>query len=83
MVRGLYDSLSKKATTELIWFIRTGTDNCWLQHRTAVEERCYDQTEILRALESAGFRHVEVVQATDVGMGAELALGRIFVSAYS
>ena len=81
MVRGLYEELTKKATTELIWFVRAGVDNCWRQHRTEVEERCYEEPEILRALNSARFRDIEVTQATDVGMKAELALGRIFVSA--
>jgi len=83
MVRGLYDERTQKATTELIWFVRAGVGNCWRQHHSAVEERCYEPPEIVRALNSAGFRRIEVMQATDLGMKAELALGRIFVSARS
>jgi ubiquinone/menaquinone biosynthesis C-methylase UbiE len=83
MVRGLYDEVTKQAMTELIWFVRAGRDNCWQQHRSAVEERCYEQSEILRVLEGAGFRQVEVTRAMDAGMKAELGFGRIFVCAYA
>lgn len=83
MVRGLYDPITKKATTELIWFVRTGMDNCWRRHRTAVEERCYEEPQILHALHLAGFQGVQVTEATNAGMKAELALGRIFLSAWT
>jgi SAM-dependent methyltransferase len=81
MVRGLYDYSAKKATTELIWFFRNGPGNCWRQRRSFVQERCYEKAEILHTLGGAGFRHIDVVEARDAGMKAELGFGRIFVSA--
>ena len=81
MVRGLYDYSAKKASTELIWFFREGAGNCWRQHRSFVEERCYEKPEILHGVAQAGFRHVEMTDAIDAGMKAELGFGRIFVTA--
>ncbi len=81
MMRGTYDFATKKARTELIWFVRTGAGNCWRQRRSVVEQRCYDKPEILRALGAAGFRRVEATSARDAGVSAELGFGRMFVAA--
>jgi ubiquinone/menaquinone biosynthesis C-methylase UbiE len=81
LVRGSYEPPSKKACTELIWFVRNETDDLWRQYRSAVEQRSYTQTEILSALERSGFREIECMTAEEAGMTAELAFGRIFVTA--
>ena len=81
LVRGSYQRLSKKACTELIWFVRNEADDLWRQYRSAVEQRSYTQTEILSALQGAGFRQIECMMAEEAGMTAELAFGRIFVAA--
>ena len=81
LVRGSYDPASRRACTELIWFVRNETDDLWRQHRSAVEQRSYTQTEILSALEKTGFREIECMMAEEAGMTAELAFGRIFVTA--
>ena len=81
LVRGSYEPKSKKACTELIWFVRNEADDFWRQHRSAVEQRSYSQTEILSALEGTGFRDIECMPAEEAGMIAELAFGRIFVTA--
>ena len=81
LVRGSYHRPSKKACTELIWFVRNEADDLWKQHRSAVDQRSYTQTEILGALEGAGFREIECMTAEEAGMVAELAFGRIFVTA--
>jgi SAM-dependent methyltransferase len=81
LVRGSYQPSSKKACTELIWFVRNEADELWRQYRSAVEQRSYTQTEILSALHRAGFREIECMMAEEAGMTAELAFGRIFVTA--
>jgi len=83
LVRGSYEPTSKKACTELIWFVRNETDEFWRQYRSAVEQRSYTQTEILSALQKAGFRDIECMTAEAAGMTAELAFGRIFVTAHA
>ncbi len=81
MMRGTYDFAARKASTELIWFVRTGAGNCWRQRRSIVEQRCYEKPEILHALGAAGFRHIDATSARDAGVNAELGFGRIFVTA--
>ncbi len=81
LVRATYDFVSKKAETELVWFLRSGENNCWRQHRSLVEQRCYSESEILLALTRSGFKKVEVIPATDVGVNADLGFGRIFFAA--
>ena len=80
LVRGSYEPSSKKACTELIWFVRNERDDLWRQYRSAVEQRSYTQTEILSALEKTGFREIECMTAEEAGMTAELAFGRIFIT---
>jgi ubiquinone/menaquinone biosynthesis C-methylase UbiE len=81
LVRGSYHPSNKKACTELIWFVRNEGDELWKQYRSAVDQRSYTQTEILQALEGAGFHEIECMTAKEAGMTAELAFGRIFVTA--
>jgi len=78
LARGSYDPVSKKAATELIWFVNTGHDGVWRQHQSAVEQRCYEEREILLAAGDAGFREVGAIPARDAGVTAELGFGRIF-----
>jgi SAM-dependent methyltransferase len=78
MVRGQYDPFSKMARTELMWFVRAEEGDCWRQHRSVVEQRCYAQNEILRALHAAGFRSTDVFTSTEAGITSELGFGRLF-----
>ncbi len=80
LVRGLYDFTTKIAETELIWFVR-GPGDCWKQHRSIVEQRCYPSEDILRSLREAGFQCIEARDAQKVGVTTDLGFGRIFVSA--
>jgi SAM-dependent methyltransferase len=78
MVRGKYDPASKRAFTELIWFVRTHKNGLWRQHCSIVEQRCYPLADILLALNRAGFRHVEAIPAKDAGVTSDLGFGRMF-----
>jgi SAM-dependent methyltransferase len=80
MVRGIYDDETKKASTELIWFVKKSAGNTWEQHRSVVEQRCYRLEEILIALNQAGFRKIETNPATAVGVTSDLGFGRVFFS---
>jgi SAM-dependent methyltransferase len=81
LVRGSYDRAEKKASTEIVWFRKTGKDNLWEQHRSVVEQRCYPQALVMEALSEAGFREIEATTAESAGITAELGFGRIFFSA--
>jgi SAM-dependent methyltransferase len=83
MVRGKYDPASKRAFTELIWFVKIGNDNLWRQHRSIVEQRCYPLSDIVFALNEAGFRHIETIPAKDAGVTSDLGFGRVFFVARS
>jgi len=78
LVRGIYDPAEKKASTEIIWFVNTGRNNLWEQHRSIVEQRCYTRAEVVAALCEAGFHEIEAISAEDVGVTADLGFGRIF-----
>ena len=78
LVRGTYDALTRKAATELIWFVRTGTDNTWTRRRSVIEERCYSQSEIVRELTAARFNSIEAIPAIEAGMRSDMAFGRLF-----
>jgi hypothetical protein len=54
-----------------------------LQHRATVEEQCYPQQEIVRALAVTGFRKIEVVTASDAGMTSAIGFGRVFFASLS
>lgn len=83
LVRGTYDFETKKAETELIWFVREEAAECWHRYGSVVEERCYAEGEILAALYAAGFGNIEAVRAPDIGVDPSLGFGRIFVTARS
>jgi SAM-dependent methyltransferase len=78
LVRGTYYPAEKKASTEIIWFVKVGENNLWEQHRSVVEQRCYTRAEVVAALREAGFRNIEAISAEDVGVTADLGFGRIF-----
>jgi SAM-dependent methyltransferase len=83
LVRGTFDPAKKKATTELIWFVRDTRSEgaaCWRQRRSIVEQQCYSQAEILETLRQAGFRGIEVISARDAGVTSELGFGRTYFS---
>lgn len=81
MVRGSYDSVERRARTELMWFSRSASDrNCWRQRHSIVEQRCYERDEILTALTLAGFHDIKSTMATDLGVDPDLGFGRMFVS---
>jgi hypothetical protein len=78
LVRGTYSPQEKKASTEIVWFVKAGEENVWKQHRSVVEQRCYTQTEIVAALSETGFREIGAISAEEVGVTADLGFGRIF-----
>jgi SAM-dependent methyltransferase len=82
LVRGTYNVATRKASTELICFVKTGEGNVWRQSRSVVEQRCYPQSEILLALSRGGFQRVESVAARAAGVSAGLAFGRVFFTAW-
>lgn len=81
LVRGHYDAAENKATTELICFLRQGDSETWVRRSSIVQQRCYEQEEIVEALREAGFDNIETLTALQAGMEAELGIGRIFVVA--
>lgn len=80
LVRGLYDRQTKVASTELIWFAKTRLRNLWEEQRSVVQERCYEQAEIVEALLFAGFKDPHASWACDLGVTADLGYGRMFFS---
>lgn len=78
LVRGHYDRVTKKAETEVVWFVRKGQDDLWARRRSVVEQRCYAEGEIVMALQTAGFRNIEALMAEQAGMEQGLAMGRVF-----
>jgi SAM-dependent methyltransferase len=78
LVRGTYYPAEKKASTEIIWFVKAGEDNLWEQHRSVVEQRCYTRAQVVAALRETGFCKIEAISAEDVGVTADLGFGRIF-----
>lgn len=77
LMRGTYNFSAKLASTELIWFERASNE-LWRQHRSVVEQRCYEQAEILSTLERARFRDIQAVPAGHAGVRQELGFGRVF-----
>jgi SAM-dependent methyltransferase len=76
--RGLYDAVTHTAHTELIWFQRSAAEDCWRRRQSIVEERCYEKQDIVRALQFAGFRGIEVHAAVDLCADQEFGNGRYF-----
>lgn len=83
MVRGKYEPESRRALTELIWFVKTGEDDLWRRHRSMVEQRCYPLSDILLGLSRAGFQQIEAIPAKDAGVVSDLGFGRMFFAACS
>ena len=83
LVRGAYDPLTRRASTELVWFARNGKSELWKESRSVVEQQCYRQAEITLALAGAGFTRIEALTAQEAGMRADLGLGRMFFAAYA
>ena len=81
LVRGLFDPIARQASTELIWFTRTGGDGCWQQRRSVVKQQCYPQPDILAALAAAGFRDIQAFTAAESGVKSELGFGRTYFEA--
>jgi SAM-dependent methyltransferase len=81
LVRGKFDWDSKRASTELIWFLKSPASDCWTQRRSVVEQQCYSQTEILQAVIAKGFRNIEAIDARDAGVYSKLAFGRTYFTA--
>jgi SAM-dependent methyltransferase len=79
--RGLYDTITHTAHTELIWFTKNGSEDCWARRQSIVEERCYETADIIQALQFAGFRNIDVQAAVDIGVDREFGHGRYFFSA--
>jgi SAM-dependent methyltransferase len=79
--RGLYDTITHTAHTELIWFTQSASTNCWQRHQSIVEERCYEKHDILKALEFARFRSIEVHAAVDLTTDKYFGHGRYFFAA--
>jgi SAM-dependent methyltransferase len=80
LVRGKYDPVTQRARTELMWFSRSQPDrDCWHQKHSVVEQQCYPRDDILAALQSAGFSHIQASMATDLGVDPDLGY-RLFVS---
>ncbi len=78
LVRGTYDPATKMARTELIWFKEQENSTSWTRSRSVVEQRCYQQGEIVKALLESGFKNVEALSAADAGVTSDLGFGRIF-----
>jgi len=81
LVRGRFDAVSKRASTELIWFVREAGGGCWRQQRSTVDQQCYPVNEILDALHAAGFREIESIPAHAAGVTSELGFGRMYFRA--
>ena len=82
LVRGKFNGATKKASTELIWFVKNPGENCWRKNQSIVEQQCYTQASILTALSEAGFRGIEAIAAPNVGVTSELGFGRTYFSAH-
>jgi SAM-dependent methyltransferase len=80
LIRGAYDTATKIASTELIWFKRQTGSELWERHCSLVEERCYKQQEIVEALAETGFVSIVAVAASECGVTSDLGYGRIFYS---
>jgi SAM-dependent methyltransferase len=79
--RCAYDFVTHTAYTELLWFMRTASPDCWQRRQSIVEERCYEKQDILQALQFAGFRGIDVHAAVDLCPDKGFGHGRYFFSA--
>jgi SAM-dependent methyltransferase len=79
--RGMYDPVTHTAHTELIWFTQTSSKDCWQRRESIVEERCYEKSDIVQALQFSRFRNVEVHSAEELAVDREFGFGRYFFAA--
>lgn len=79
--RGMYDPVTHTAHTELMWFTKNGSTDCWQQRHSIVEERCYEKPDILQALQFAKFHSIEAHAAEQLGVDKDWGFGRYFFSA--
>jgi ubiquinone/menaquinone biosynthesis C-methylase UbiE len=71
-----YDADSKMAYHPLVLFTAQ-PDGTWLRTDEIIKERCYDELEILSALQSTGFTQVQCLDAVnDLGLPGQMGLGR-------
>jgi SAM-dependent methyltransferase len=71
-----YDPDSKMAHDPLVLFTAQ-PDGTWLRTDEIINERCYDEREILSTLQSTGFTEVQCLDAVnDLGLSPEIGLGR-------
>lgn len=57
VMRSGHNAAASRAWSDVEWFIRSGA--CWHRHTERVEEVCWTEDEITRALESSGFDQVQ------------------------
>ncbi|HSC76926.1 MAG TPA: class I SAM-dependent methyltransferase [Candidatus Acidoferrales bacterium] len=62
--RGRFDPRRDKARLDLEWFIRNGAT--WRRYRERIEDTCWSDAEIRRALRRAGFRRIRFWDGADV-----------------
>jgi SAM-dependent methyltransferase len=77
-VRGFYSPETRRAETELMWFVPDGEKNLYRKHEANVRQQCYTTDEIRNALEAARFSNIEMYTALEAGMTSELGFGRVF-----
>ena len=77
----MYDPVTHTAHTELIWFTQTSSKDCWQRRESIVEERCYEKSDIVQALQFSRFRNVEVHSAEELAVDREFGFGRYFFAA--
>jgi SAM-dependent methyltransferase len=82
-VRGLYEPGTRRARTELVWFVEKAGSGLWRRSEATVEEQCYSVDEIRSALRQAGFRGIENYRASEAGVLDDLGYGRIYVRAWA
>lgn len=77
-VRGFYSPETRRAETELMWFVPDAAEDVYRKHEAKVEQQCYSREEISEALRQAGFSNIEMYTALEAGMMNELGFGRVF-----
>lgn len=62
VMRNGHNRTASRAWSDVEWFIRD--QSCWRRHHERIEEVCWTQDEIRRALEDAGFDQINAWDAT-------------------
>ena len=81
-VRGTYRPVSRRAETQLVWFIRE-QESLWRRSDALIPEQCYSKEEIQTALTEAGFASVECYTALEAGVTDDLGFGRLYVRGWA